>query len=158
MSDIDEIMANAHRLKEMEAKEKPEVAAEVEKELKNIEMSVKTLEELLRANGFVWVTDEDLITPQTHDDVPDAQEEEFPFDFPATCPYCKARWRFSERASEHFSIRLNMCVVAETVIICPACRKKSMIAPKGKVSSKEVGDGAGISFKREGAVLRKVDP
>lgn len=157
MSDIDEIMANALRLKELVIKDKPAVAGEVMKHLQNIETSVKALEELLQANGFVWVTEENLITPMTHDDVPDAQEEEFPFEFPATCPYCKARWRFSENALEHLSIRLNMCTVPETVVICPGCRKKSMIAPKGKIDSKEVGDGAGISFKREGAVLRKID-
>lgn len=157
MSDTDEIMANARRLKEMVLKEKPHVAGEIEKFLNNVETSVMALEELLKANGFVWVTEENLITPDSHDDVPAAQEEEFPFEFPATCPYCKARWRFSENALEHLSIRLNMCTVPETVVICPGCRKKSMIAPKGKVDSKEVGDGAGISFKREGAVLRKID-
>lgn len=157
MSDIDEIMANTLRLKELVIKGKPTVAGEVMKHLQNIETSVKALEELLQANGFVWVTEENLITPTTHDDVPDAQEEEFPFEFPATCPYCKARWRFSENALEHLSIRLNMCTVPETVVICPECRKKSMIAPKGKVDSKEVGDGSGISFRREGAVLKKID-
>jgi len=158
MNDMNEIISNANQLKGKLIEEKKfEEAAQIREHTKNIETSVRALEDILKANGFFWVTEENLVMPDTADDVPDAKDEEFPFTFPATCPYCGARWRFSEQACEHFSIRLNMCTVPETVVICPSCRKRSLITPKGKVKHEDVGDGAGIAFSREGACLKKVD-
>jgi hypothetical protein len=162
MSDFDQTIYDANMLMNFLTKEgRTEEAGKIRAHLETIEKSFQVFESLFKEAGFYWVTEENLIRPNEKDDVPETKKGDYPFEFPATCPYCQIHWRFSSRASESLSIRLNMCVVPETVVICPNCRKKSMICPKGKATSEDVkgaaGGTLGISFKREGAVLRKVD-
>lgn len=157
MNDIRDVIECAVRFRHKLVADnaKPETADRIRDLVAAIEARVRDLEDVLRDSGFVWVTDENLVLPESADDVPEPKGDELPFEFPATCPYCGAFWRFSDSATETFSIRLNMCSVPQTVVICPGCRKRSMIVPKGKIKVDE--NNVRIGFAREGCALTKVD-